>query len=118
MFVEVESNPNYEGSVFLRFKEVGPARPISHVKIYDRTSQGEWCSIVGWCEGSDDPKCQAFAQRVEDSGAGLAILVFGGNWGLRLKPESCQDDWALENQEQWGEAYLSFADQRDVRYAD
>ena len=118
MFIEVESNPNCENSVFLRFKEVGPARPISHVKIYDRVPRGEWCSIVGWGEDPDESVCPAYAQKVEDSGSGLAILVFGGNWGLRLKPESCQSDWSLENQEQWGEAYLTLGDERDLRYLD
>ena len=116
MFVEVEDNPNCESSVFLRFKEVGPVRRISHVKIFERTSRGEWCSVVGWCEDADQPVCPAVAQKVEDSGAGFAILIFGGSWGLRLKPESSQDDWDLENREQWGEAYLTIGDERDVRY--
>ena len=118
MFVEVENNPNCESSVFIRFKEVEPARPISHVKIYDRTPRGEWCSIIGWCEDLEHPECSAFAQKIEDSGAGLAILVFGGNWGVRLKPESCNDHWDLENTNQWGEPYLSLSDERDLRYTD
>ena len=58
MFVEVEDNPNCESSVFLRFKEVGPARRISHVKVFERASRGEWCSVVGWCEDTDQPVVQ------------------------------------------------------------
>jgi len=116
MFVEVESNRNWESSVFLRFKEVAPAQPVSHVKIYDRTSRGEWCAVTGWCDDCDQPVCSAHAQKVEDSGAGVTFLVFGGNYGVRLKPEKCQDDWDLEQPEQWGEAYLSLSDERDLRY--
>ena len=116
MFLEVESNPNCENSIFLRFKELGPAHPVSHVKIYDRTSRGEWCSVTGWSDDSHQPLCSAFAQKVEDSGAGVTFLVFGGNWGLRLKPEASEDDWNLEHANQWGEAYLSLGDERDIRY--
>jgi len=116
MFVEVESNPNWENSVFLRFKEVAPAQPVSHVKIYERTSRGEWCAVTGWCDDSQQAVCSAYAQKVEDSGAGVTLLVFGGNYGVRLKPESSLDEWDLDHPEQWGEAYLSLSDERDLRF--
>ena len=116
MYVEVESNPNCETSVFLRFKEVNLAQPVTHVKIYDRTSRGEWCSVTGWCDDPDQPACSAYAQLVEDSGAGMTYLVFGGNWGVRLKSADCHDDWEIGHPAQWGEAYLSLSDERDVRY--
>ena len=116
MLVDVEGNPNCESSVFLRFKQVAPAQPVSHVKIYDRDFRGEWCAVTGWCDDSDQPACSAYAQKVEDSGAGVTLLVFGGNYGVRLKPENCQDKWDLEHPEQWGEAYLSLSDERDLRY--
>ena len=116
MFVEVESNPNCESSVFLRFKEVAPAQPVSHVKIFDRTSRGEWCTVTGWCDDSHQPACSVYAQKVEDSGSGVTFLVFGGIYGVRLKPENCQDEWDLEHPEQWGEAYLSLSDERDIRF--
>ena len=116
MFIEIESNPNCEDSIFLRFKELGPARRISQVKSYEQSSKGEWCDIVGWSEDPDHPMCPAFAQPVEDSGTGLAYLVFGGIWGVRLKPVSFQEEWSLESSHQWGETYLSLSDERDVQY--
>ena len=117
MFVEVESSQNCEASIFLRFKELGPCRRITHVKIYDRVSHGEWCVITGWSDCSEQASCDAYAQQVEDSGAGLAILVFGGNFGLRLKPESNQGLWDVESENQWGEAYLLLSTEQDIRYA-
>lgn len=116
MFLEVEHNPNFEGSYFIRFKELGPPRPITHVKSYDRISQGEWCVVTGWCDDPDQPLCPAYAQRVEDSGAGSAFIVFGGNWGIRLKPENDPRDWNLHDCDQWGEGYLSLGEERDLRY--
>ncbi len=118
MFVEVESNQNCETSIFLRYKELGPSRRVTHIKIYDRVSQGEWCTITGWSDSPEEARCDAYAQQVEDSGAGMAVLVFGGNNGVRLQPESSQSKWDLDDETQWGEAYLLLSDDRDVRYAE
>ena len=117
MFFEVEPNENCESSVFLRFKEVGPPRPVIQVKIYERNAKGEWCDVVGYAPEEDDPWCPAFAQPVEDSGAGLAVLIIGGVGGLRLKPVSCEEDWDLASPHQWGETHLLLAESRDLRYA-
>lgn len=118
MFVEVDSNANCEESVFARFKEAGPARPVVKVRTFERQSQGEWCWVTGWTDDPDQPLCPAQAQVVEDSGAGLTHLVFGGIWGLRLKPVGLEEDWSLDSPNQWGEPYLSLADAKDLAFAD
>ncbi|MBI4401335.1 MAG: hypothetical protein HY581_06880 [Nitrospirae bacterium] len=114
MFVEVESNPNCESSLFLRFKEAGPAKRVVQVRSFERTPQGEWCWVTGWSDDPEHPCCPAYAQIVEDSGAGLTHLVFGGIWGIRLKPVALEEDWNLESPNQWGEPYLSLADAKDI----
>ena len=118
MFVEVESNPNCESSVFARFKETGPAKQVSQIKSYDRRPEGEWCWVTGWTNDPEAPHCPAYTQPVEDSGAGLTNLVFGGLWGIRLRPVTIDEEWNLESPNQWGEPYLSLADLRDIRYLD
>lgn len=115
MFVEVEQNPNCEASVFLRFKELGPAQRLLQVKSYERSSRGEWCDIVGWTDNEDRPECQAMVQPVEESGRGAAYVVFGGVWGLRLKPEGIREAWSLESSNQWGEVYMLLTDAHDLR---
>ncbi len=116
MFVEVEHNPNFEGSYFVRFKEVGPARQLTHVKSYERSSRGEWCEVTGWCDDEEEPLCPVYAQKVEDSGAGATYVVFGGNWGIRMRPEGQARAWSLYDDEQWGEGYLSIGEERDLRF--
>ena len=118
MIVEVESNENCEDSVFARFKEIGPARSINQVKLYDRNPAGEWYWVTGWSEDQQAPVCPAYAQLVEDSGSGLTYLVYGGTYGLRFKPINIEEAWSLESPLQWGEAYLSLASDRDLRYAE
>lgn len=117
MFVEVESNSNCEVSVFVRFKEVGPARRVIQVKTFERLSEGEWCWVTGWSDNPDHPCCPASAQLVEDSGAGLTHLVWGGVWGVRLKPVLLQEGWNIDSRNQWGEPYLSLADSNDIVYS-
>jgi len=118
MYLEVESNPNCETSLFARFKEVEPPRQVVQVRSYERSSLGEWCWITGWTDDPARPCCPAFAQLVEDSGAGITYLVYGGLWGVRLKPLSAEEDWNLESPRQWGEPYLSLAEAKDLIYAD
>ena len=91
MIVEVESNENCQDSVFARFKEVSPARQILYVRLYDRNPLGEWYWVTGWSDDQQTPVCPAYAQLVEDSGAGLAHLVYGGVYGLRFKPINVEE---------------------------
>jgi hypothetical protein len=116
VIVEVESNENCETGIFARFKEAGPARPVVQVRLYDRNPAGEWYWVTGWSDNDRAPACPAFAQLVEDSGAGLAHLVYGGIYGLRFKPIAIDEPWSLDSPNQWGEAYLSLSSERDLRY--
>jgi hypothetical protein len=118
MYVEVEANPNCAESVFIRFREQGPPRPVIQVRLYDRVSTGEWYWVTGWQSDPAQPHCVATGQPVEDSGSGVVYLVSGGSWGLRLKPVLVNEDWALESAAQWGEAYLLLTERRDIRFAE
>ena len=118
MFLEVESGENFEGSLFLRFKDLGQAKALLQVKIYDWSSQGEWCDVVGWTDNEVEPNCLAFGQLVEDSGSGVAYLIFGGNCGIRMKLAAIEEPWSLESSNQWGESHLLLADLNDLKFAD
>ena len=116
MIVEVEGNDNCETGFFGRFKEVGPALTINQVRLYDRNPTGQWYWVTGWSDDQQSPTCPAYAQLVEDSGAGVTCLVFGGIYGLRFKPINSQEPWSLGSPHQWGETHLSLASDRDLRY--
>jgi hypothetical protein len=118
VIVEVESNENCESSVFPRFKEIGPARPINQVKLYDRNPAGEWYWVTGWSDNEEAPASPAYAQLVEDSGAGLTHLIYGELYGLRFRPIHIDEPWNLDSPHQWGETYLSLASDRDLHYAE
>ena len=44
------------------------------------------------------------------------LLIYGGNEGIRLKPDDSVDDWELENDSQWGEPCLMLA--ADTKYVE
>jgi len=117
MFLEVESSLNFEGSIFLRFKEIEPAKPLLQVKLYEQSPRGEWCDVIGWTDNESDAQCPVFAQPVEDSGAGFAYLVFGGICGIRLKPAGVKEAWSVESPNQWGESHLLLSDLNDLKFA-
>jgi hypothetical protein len=118
MYVEVETNPNCEGSFFIRFREQGPARLVGQVRICDRIATGEWYAVTGLAGEIPDGLCPAYAQPVEDSGAGLVYVVWGGVWGIRLKSIESGRPWRLDDPQQWGEPYLLLGEARDIRFAD
>lgn len=112
MYLEVEENPNTEESVSMRFKELGPPQKIKQIKVEDRSPGGELCWITGISDDADDPICPAYAQKVEESGMGRAYLIYGGPWGIRLRPVNSKEGWDIESPNQWGEAFLLLGDPR------
>jgi hypothetical protein len=91
--VFVEPNDNAPEGSGQRFKAEDEARPVSRVRW-----EGRWCRVSGWSSDGDGSPCAAQAITVEDSGSGTAVLIFGGDWGVRLQPE--------DGSPAFGEAYL------------
>ena len=118
MYFEVEENPNCGRSVSMRFKELGPAKPVKQLRVPDRPNGTELCWVTGWCDDPVGPLCTAYAQKVEESGIGLAYLIYGGNWGIRLKPVDIEEDWNIESPIQWGEPFLLLGSPQNIVFAD
>jgi hypothetical protein len=51
---------------------------------------------------------------VSDSGLAVVHLVYGGDCGVRLKPEESREEWDVESPNQWGEPYLMLTDEADI----
>jgi hypothetical protein len=45
---------------------------------------GELCSVVGWSSSQGGTAIEAEGTLVEDSGGAAAVLVQGGDWGVRV----------------------------------
>ena len=51
----------------------------------------------------------AYAVQVEDSSEGAAYVVYGADWGIRLKPSGSDAEWSIDDAGQFGETHLVLA---------
>ncbi len=96
--VLVEEHPALPDGCCMRFKLAGEPRPVTRVRyeLPDGPGSQEW-GVEG--AGADDAAAPAHAVPVEDSGAGLCVLVYGGEHGLRLRGtargDACAEPYLL-----------------------
>ena len=90
------------------------SEPQAITKLLTASPLGEdiWCDVVGWDE---DGPCTAYAVEAEDSGEGVVLLIYGGPWGIRLRPEGEREEWDLTRGSQWGEPCLMLGKDTPVK---
>lgn len=111
---EIEENPNCPPADMMRFRETGPAKRVLQVRLYHEDPDGRWYRVTGWTDHTAEPTAEAFIQPVEDSGSGVAYLLYSaGNWGLRFKRDP-EAPWSLTDASQWGEPFLLLGEMQDV----
>ena len=114
MQIEVTDNPNCRGCEQYYFTAMEPAKPIRGIKTGSGKDEAV-CDVAGVDAGGR--WIQAFAQKVTDSGSGFAYLIYGGTWGIRLKPRGiAQHSWSLTDRDQWGECYKLYGEETDIEY--
>ena len=67
----------------MRWKAESEPRVVKTLRYSPESGEMIACEVTGM--GADGP-CPALAVTVEDSGGGTAVLVWGGDLGLRLHP--------------------------------
>lgn len=114
MRIEIEPNPNCEGSEQFEFKTLGPPRPVSAIRI-GAEGKESICDIIGVEKGGFFTG--VLAVKIVDSGSGYAYLITGGAWGIRLRPLEFQEErWDLSNHHQWGESFKIYGSETDIVY--
>jgi len=81
----IEANPNCPEGCSQRFQAVGEPRTVRRIRYSPGAGTLVECLVEG-VSSADGGACPARAVSVEDSGAGVVTLVYGGDWGLRLRP--------------------------------
>lgn len=104
MYIVIEENPNCPTDERV-FPNSGETLFVKKVHLaHPETNTISWCDIVAVSESGSFTK--ALAQRVEDSSDGTAWLIYGGEWGLRIKPAEPSTPWSLTDKTQWGVPFL------------
>ena len=114
--IEIPPNPNCEAVEMRVFHDLDPPRAVTHVRLARDQKTVRWCDVIGWT--TTGATCPARAQKVDDSGDGVAFLLHGGDAGLRFRPADYSQPWGLHQQEQWGLPFILTTDADDLRFAD
>ena len=101
--IEVNESDNCPLSMTRMFSTLGEQRPATRLWTTGPDGAEGIYEVVGWSVNGPVP---AYAVLVEDSGEGMAMLVYGAEEGIRLKPQGSEDSWSLDSSSQWGEALL------------
>jgi hypothetical protein len=112
--VEVDPNDNSLVPANLVFHNNSPPFIVAMVRIYDGEPGGRLCHVTGWSSSDGGSPVSAYGVHVEDSGAGGAYVVYGGDWGIRLAPADSETPWSMDDPDQWGETHLVLADAEDL----
>jgi hypothetical protein len=116
--VEVESNDNTPMSANQVYKNIGARHPVSAVRLFEGEPEGRLFDLTGWSSDEGGSPCDAFAVQIEDSSEGSAWLVYGGDWGVRLRPTESLEDWSVDDPDQYGETHLVLSDEDDIMFTD
>lgn len=116
MFLQVEviESANCPLAMTRMFETADVVYEVVRVRTWDLMDVERMCDVTGW--SSTTGPCPAYTALVDDSGEGIARLVYGGDEGIRLKPTDVQEEWSLESPHQWGEACLLLDKDVEIGY--
>ena len=106
IYIEVDENANCMYFPMQMFEASGNLCTASQLLVPQVSGANEAHVVVGWCGKAGGAPCEVRYTLVGDSGAGISLLIAGGEFGLRLKPASSDAHWDLNNPLQFGEPYL------------
>ena len=111
--LEVLDNSNCPPVDLRVFHDLGSAMPIRQVRLSRDGQPPQWHDVTGWT--ASNGRCPAQLQKVDDSGEGVAFLLYGGDAGLRLRPAGDTSAWRLNDPRQWGSPFVLLTDLADIR---
>ena len=120
LMIDIEDNDNSGYFPVQVFETQGEPRSAAVITVPGVPGSDEPHEVVGWCSaaGERGGPCDATAVIVGDSGSGQALMVHGGDHGIRLRPVSSGSPWSLEAGEQKGEPYMLLASSSELFFAE
>ena len=113
IYVEVDENPNSEYMPLMLYEAHASPVRVERIRLHEPGRTGIF-EVVGWSsEGEGTPVPAAYVP-VSDSGQALVHLIYGADWGIRLRPMGSCHDWSLEASDQFGEPYMMLISEGDV----
>ena len=114
IYIEVDENDNCEYMPLMLYEVHADAVPVARVVLDEPgRAPGEY-QVTGWSSDNGGAPCAAMYCPVSDSGQAVVHLVFGGDWGIRMKPANSTAEWSIDDPEQFGEPYIMLMDESAV----
>ncbi len=114
IYIDVEESPNCDYHPMQTFETRTPERGVVELWVSGVPGKKGGHLIVGWSSDQDGSPCPLTLVQVTDSGAAVSLLVAGGDFGLRVKPED-SGDWSLAAEDQWGEPFMLLDPEAAIR---
>ena len=106
MYIDVEAKDNIDKSFSMLYRDISPPREVFCIK-YQIDGEDSPVQVKGWDNETNTP-CPAYACKVEESGDGASLLIYGGSGGIRMKPLEDETKWELGELKQKGETHLVY----------
>ena len=116
MYIDVEAKDNTNKNFSMLYRDISPSREVYCIK-YQINDEDLPVQVKGWDNETNSP-CTAYACQVEESGDGVALLIYGGSGGIRIKPLEDKTEWNLGEQTQRGETHLVYPIDSFIVYKD
>ena len=114
IYIEVDENDNCEYMPLMLYEAHADAVPVARVVLDEPgRAPGEY-QVTGWSSDNGGAPCAAMYCPVSDSGQAVVHLIFGGDWGIRMKPANSTAEWSIDDPEQFGEPYVMLMDESAV----
>jgi hypothetical protein len=93
MILRIERNPNCIELEPTELQEMSPPVELSRLRVRwksmpdgteDLTEEFVWADIWGWSSREGGSRAGAFAQRVIDPEGDEGVIVYGGDWGVKI----------------------------------
>ena len=114
IYLEIEDNDNCEYMPMQVYEARADPVPVRMVRLFEPGRPAGIYQVTGWSSEGKGTPCAAMYAPVSDSGQAAVHLVYGGDWGVRLKALERDEDWDVDNPDQWGEPYLMLTDEADI----
>ena len=114
IYIEVDDNANCEYMPLMLYEVHADAVPVSQIVIDEPGRPPGIYQVTGWSSEGDGAPCPAMYAPVSDSGQAVVHLVFGGDWGIRMKPAESTSDWDINAPDQFGEPYVMLMDESAI----
>jgi len=114
IYIDVEESPNCGYHPMQTFETRTTEREVDELWISGVPGKNGGHLIVGWSSDEDGSPCPLTLVQVTDSGAAVSLLVAGGDFGLRIKPED-SGVWSLSAADQWGEPFMLLDPEATIR---